>query len=187
MHIKFLVYTDGACSGNPGPGGWGVVLINQTQKQVIEMGGHAAESTNNQMEMTAVGKTLRYIVDHLPSILIDGRKVTKATATICTDSKYVIQGLEEWLPNWLRNNFRTSAGKPVKNEVFWKRLHQLMEQLRALHCIVEFKYVPGHSGVALNERADKIAQAYSKQQRIALFNGSTTDFTALTGIKLPTT
>lgn len=185
MHIKFLVYTDGACSGNPGPGGWGVVLVNQTQKHVVEMGGHAAESTNNQMEMTAVGKTLRYLTD----ILTSDQYPPKANfdVTICTDSKYVIQGIEEWLPNWLRNNFRTSAGKPVKNEVFWKRLHQLMEQLRTHRCKVEFKYVPGHSGVALNERADKIAQAYSKKQKITLFEGTTSDFTAVTGIKLPTT
>ena len=131
------IYTDGACRGNPGPGGWGVLLkFNGTEKT---MHGGEQETTNNRMELTAAIMGLESLTRDCP-------------VRIYTDSKYVLQGITEWIDNWKKKGWKTAARKPVKNDDLWKRL----DIARSRHK-VEWKWVKGHSGDPGNERADELA------------------------------
>ena len=134
---KIEVYTDGACSGNPGPGGWGVLL--RYGKHEKELCGGEAETTNNRMEMMAVIQAL----DALNS---------KCHVDLYTDSKYVMQGVNEWMAGWKRNGWRTAAKKPVKNVELWQALDELVKQHN-----VKWFWVKGHSGHPGNEMADELA------------------------------
>lgn len=136
--MTVTMYTDGACSGNPGPGGWGTVLIYG--KHRMEMSGGEAETTNNRMEMMAVIRGMEAL-----------KRASKVD--IYTDSTYVLKGMTEWLEGWKKNGWRTAARKPVKNVDLWQRLDQ------ALDCHeVNWNWVKGHSGVPENERADELAR-----------------------------
>lgn len=131
------IYTDGACRGNPGAGGWGVLLrYGENEKHLC---GAAAATTNNRMELTAAIEALKAL------------KVP-AQVRLWTDSKYVLQGITEWLPNWKKRNWRTSANKPVKNADLWQDL----DTARARHSI-DWRWVKGHSGDPGNEAADLLA------------------------------
>ncbi|MDX2074598.1 MAG: ribonuclease HI [Alphaproteobacteria bacterium] len=131
------IFTDGACSGNPGPGGWGAVLrYGKTEK---EISGGEADTTNNRMEMTAVIEALRSLK-------------TPCIANITTDSKYVIQGMTEWLPGWKARGWKTADKKPVKNVDLW----QALEEEVSRHD-VRWNWVRGHDGHPENERADALA------------------------------
>jgi len=131
------IYTDGACRGNPGIGGWGATLMyNGTQKELY---GGEQETTNNRMEMMAVIKALMALKE--PSDLV-----------INSDSKYVLSGINEWLPNWKKRNWKTAGNKPVKNVDLWKQLDTLTQS----HDI-KWVWVKGHSGNPGNERADALA------------------------------
>ena len=133
------MYTDGACRGNPGPGGWGVVLRFQDSHKTLQ--GYAAETTNNRMELTAV---------------IEGLKALKRSCEVelFTDSRYVMQGLTEWLDNWKRNGWKTAAKKPVKNVDLWQQLEDEVSQHK-----VDWNWVKGHAGIEGNEQADQLANA----------------------------
>lgn len=133
------IYTDGACSGNPGPGGWGAVLISGNTEK--ELSGGEADTTNNRMEMMAVIKALKALK-------------RDCNITIFTDSKYVLQGLTEWLPNWKKRGWKTADKKPVKNVDLWQEL----DMLAAKHTIT-WQWVKGHNGDVNNERADALARA----------------------------
>ncbi len=136
-HVE--IFTDGACSGNPGPGGWGAVLrYGEVEK---EISGGEADTTNNRMEMTAVIEALRSLKKPC---------VTK----IYTDSKYVMQGMQEWLPGWKARGWKTADKKPVKNVDLWQQL----EEECARH-EVHWHWVKGHDGHPENERADALAVA----------------------------
>ncbi|MEC9223862.1 MAG: ribonuclease HI [Pseudomonadota bacterium] len=131
------MYTDGACRGNPGKGGWGVLLrYGNTEKTLY---GGEELTTNNQMELTAVIKGLEAL--NKPCKLI-----------ITTDSKYVLSGITEWINNWKRHNWKSSNKKPVKNIQLWKRLDELAEKHQ-----IEWDWVKGHSGHQENEIADQLA------------------------------
>jgi ribonuclease HI len=137
MTDTVVIYTDGACRGNPGPGGWGVIL---SYKGVVkELYGGEKETTNNRMELTAA---------------IQGLEVLKKQCKVelNTDSKYVLQGITEWLPNWKKRGWKTASNKPVKNEDLWRRL----DAAGSKHTI-EWKWVKGHSGHKENDRADELA------------------------------
>lgn len=138
------LYTDGACKGNPGPGGWAYILRHPKSGQEREESGGAAETTNNQMEMMAVISGLQALT-------------RRSQVEVITDSTYVAKGSREWMPNWKKNNWRRREGKswkPVKNEELWKLLDQLLSQ----H-LVKFTLVKGHSGHPENERCDELAVA----------------------------
>ncbi len=137
MNTQVVMYTDGACRGNPGPGGWGVVLNYQDNRKTLR--GYAAETTNNRMELTAVIEGLRALN-------------RSCRVEINTDSKYVMQGINEWIANWKRNGWKTAARKPVKNFDLWQ---QLDEEVAAHN--VDWKWVKGHSGIEGNELADQLA------------------------------
>ena len=137
-------YTDGACSGNPGPGGWGALLVARDGETVLkerEINGGEGETTNNRMELMAAIAALEAL--ERPS-----------TLTVVTDSAYVKGGITAWLMGWKRNGWRTSTRKPVKNEDLWRRL----DAAAARHQ-VEWEWVKGHAGHPENERADALARA----------------------------
>ena len=143
--------TDGACSGNPGPGGWGA-LLRFEDGSVEEFGGHAPDTTNNRMELQAALEVLQRL-EQLPR---------HPDLTLRTDSKYLIDGLSSWMAGWKRKGWRTAAGKPVLNQDLW----QALDQARLVD--VPLRYVKGHSGDPDNDRVDQIAVAYSKGRQQAL-------------------
>lgn len=134
---RVIAFTDGACSGNPGPGGWGVVLRSGEHER--EIFGGEAETTNNRMELTAAIQALQAL-----------RETCEVELT--TDSTYVKDGITRWLRNWKSNGWKTAAKKPVKNRDLWEQL----EAQTARH-VVEWQWVKGHSGHPDNERADALA------------------------------
>ena len=136
MSIK--VYTDGACKGNPGPGGWGVYIkFNNEEKDLY---GGNPETTNNQMEMQAALEALKYLKDKDEAI------------KLYTDSNYLRQGITDWIHKWKLNNWRTAAKKPVANRDLWIEISDLNEKMN-----VEWNWVKGHAGDPGNERADQLA------------------------------
>ena len=136
MSIK--VYTDGACKGNPGPGGWGVYI--QSNEDEKELYGGNPETTNNQMEMQAALEALKHLKDENEVI------------ELYTDSNYLRQGITEWIHKWKKNNWKTAAKKPVANRDLWIEISDLNEKMS-----VEWNWVKGHAGDPGNERADELA------------------------------
>jgi len=133
------IFTDGACSGNPGPGGWGAIMrFNGSEK---EFSGGEAETTNNRMEMMAAIAALEQLS-------------RPCTVRIHTDSTYLKDGITQWIHNWKRNGWRTKARKPVKNVDLWQRLDKTIEQHE-----ISWHWVKGHAGHPENERADDLARA----------------------------
>jgi ribonuclease HI len=132
-------YTDGACKGNPGPGGWGALLVCGEHRK--ELFGGEVETTNNRMELKAVIEALNALK-------------RSAKVRLHTDSQYVHKGISLWLPGWKRKGWKTAAGKPVKNQDLW----QALEQAAQSHT-VEWIWVKGHAGHPGNERADELANA----------------------------
>lgn len=148
--IKSL-YTDGACSGNPGPGGWGVV-VNFADGSVYEMGGAEVQTTNNRMELQAAISALKIVAGF------------HQTEPLClyTDSEYVKKGITQWIAAWKKNGWKTSQGKPVQNQDLWETLDSLNSP------IVQWQYVKGHSGDEGNDRCDAIARAFAEGQNPSL-------------------
>ena len=143
-----VIYTDGACLGNPGPGGWAAIM--QYQDKTREISGSEKLTTNNRMEMTAIIQALTHIRNN------------KHPIHLHTDSKYVMQGMEEWLPNWRKNGFRTASKKTVKNKELWLSLENCSQQLK-----IKWFWVRGHDGCTGNERADELAKAAARQAQTA--------------------
>ncbi|WP_172300184.1 ribonuclease HI [Pseudoruegeria sp. HB172150] len=139
-----FAYTDGACSGNPGPGGWGVLLLAKDGDTVLkerELKGGEAETTNNRMELMAAIRALEAL----------GRP---SEITVVTDSAYVKNGVTGWIHGWKRNGWKTSGGKPVKNVELWQRLDEAQARHR-----VTWEWIKGHAGHPENEKADELARA----------------------------
>ncbi len=137
MSEVVTIYTDGACKGNPGPGGWGAVLVRGEHER--ELFGGEAHTTNNRMELLAVIRALEALK-------------RPCRVRLYTDSKYVQQGIRDWIHTWKRNGWRTADRKPVKNQALWQEL----DHLAARHDI-EWHWVKGHAGHPENERADALA------------------------------
>ncbi len=131
------IYTDGACKGNPGPGGWGAILLYGDKRK--EISGGEPETTNNRMEMTAALEALKALK-------------SPCEVHLHTDSQYLRQGMTEWLPGWVRRKWKSSTGKPVKNRDLWEALVS-----EAARHEMHWHWVKGHSGHPLNERADELA------------------------------
>ena len=137
MSLKVVMYTDGACRGNPGPGGWGVLLRHNGHEKTLY--GAEAETTNNRMELMAAIQALESLT-------------RPCKVRLTTDSQYVMKGIQEWMVNWKRRGWKTAAGKPVKNVDLWQRLD---EATRAHD--IDWAWVKGHSGHPENEQADALA------------------------------
>lgn len=131
------IFTDGACRGNPGPGGWGALLRYGDNERTLCGGEH--ETTNNRMELMAVIKGL-------------GALQRPCEVRVTSDSTYVLKGIQEWMPNWKKKGWKTASKKPVKNVDLWQQLDQLVEMHR-----IDWQWVKGHSGHAENEIADQLA------------------------------
>ncbi len=143
---KITIYTDGACSGNPGPGGWGALLIYaDSQKEIME---GAFETTNNRMELTAAIQALNTLKE-------------PCKVTLHTDSTYVKDGITKWIDNWKNNGWRTAARKPVKNADLWQALDAAVSRHK-----ITWKWVKGHNGDEGNERADELANMGLNNYRI---------------------
>jgi ribonuclease HI len=141
------IYTDGACIGNPGPGGWGAIIFDGAEGR--ELSGRFRRTTNNRMEMRAAIEALE--------VLDQPRRVE-----IFTDSSYLRDGVTSWIKRWLRNGWRTAAGSPVKNADLWKRLLRAQER-HSPGGGVTWHWVRGHAGHRLNDRADRLANAAARQ------------------------
>jgi ribonuclease HI len=132
------IFTDGACRGNPGPGGWGVLLRYKGKERALQ--GAEARTTNNRMEMLAAISALEALRRRCDVILT-------------TDSKYLRDGIKQWLPGWKKRGWKTASRKPVKNEDLWRRLDDLVSKHN-----IDWRWVKGHSGHEENERADRLAR-----------------------------
>ena len=137
MVESVIIYTDGACRGNPGPGGWGVLL--KYKGKIKELYGGEQNTTNNRMELMAA---------------IQGLEILSRACNVqlYTDSKYVLQGITEWMPSWKKRGWKTAAKKPVKNEDLWRKLDSATQKPD-----IDWQWVNGHSGNTGNDRADKLA------------------------------
>ncbi len=138
--LDYIIYTDGACLGNPGPGGWATIIFDKKNEKRIQRVGSELTTTNNRMELTAIIESLRTIP--LQSNLI-----------VFTDSKYVINGIESWIFQWKKNNWLASNKKKVKNKDLWILLDSLTKNLK-----IKWNWVKGHSGDRFNEEVDKLAR-----------------------------
>jgi ribonuclease HI len=143
MDKEVIVYTDGACSGNPGPGGWGATI--KIEDETFEIFGGEDNTTNNRMELIAAIKALEY--------LNENHKIT-----LYTDSNYVKDGITKWIFNWKKNNWKTSTKKPVKNSDLWIQLDEIQNKRE-----VKWNWVKGHAGNLGNERADELARMGIKE------------------------
>jgi ribonuclease HI len=138
---QVTIYTDGSCLGNPGPGGWAAII--QGGGITTELSGGMNDTTNNRMELTAA---------------LEGLESTDASRVrLVTDSQYVIKGIEEWMPNWQRNNWRTQGNTPVKNADLWRRMAMAIKSVD-----LKLEWVKGHSGHPMNERCDSLAQEQAR-------------------------
>ena len=141
-NTKLQIYTDGACLGNPGPGGWAAIIIENGQERVFS--GNDNMTTNNRMELLAIIKALESFNENLELI-------------IYTDSKYVINGITSWIKNWEANSWKNSTKQPVKNVDLWKKL-----DMNAKKHNIEWIWVKGHSGNFFNEKVDEIARSQAQ-------------------------
>ncbi|MAI60280.1 MAG: ribonuclease HI [Rickettsiales bacterium] len=144
MSNKFIIYTDGACIGNPGKGGWAAIILDDKNKKIV-LSGAEKYTTNNKMELTATIKALKHLKD-------------KSEIIIFTDSKYVIDGINNWIFKWKQNNWKTANKKEVKNKDLWLNLYKCIN----FH-VVNWKWVKGHSGDTLNEEVDKLARGEAEK------------------------
>jgi len=151
-----VVFTDGASKGNPGRGGWGVIVV-RPDGQVTELGGGAALTTNNKMELTGAIRALTHLLG------ISG------PVSIYSDSTYVIQGMSGWVHGWKRRGWKTTTGADVLNRDLWEELADLVAGRRPQ--TIAWHYVRGHIGIPGNERVDEIADSFAAQQPIALYDG----------------
>ncbi|MBI4155976.1 MAG: ribonuclease HI [Candidatus Zambryskibacteria bacterium] len=147
-----IIFSDGAARGNPGPGGWGAIIL--TPDTAIELGGRETHTTNNRMELLAVISALESVRSH-------------EEITIHTDSAYVINGITRWVKGWQKNKWKTSKKEEVLNKDLWQRLLKTTK-----HKIIHWKLIKGHSGTPGNERCDVIATGFADQNPPVLYNGS---------------
>ncbi|MCX6701939.1 MAG: ribonuclease HI [Candidatus Zambryskibacteria bacterium] len=150
--MNTVIFTDGSARGNPGPGGWGAVIIEEDS--VMEVGGREEHTTNNRMELTAVISVLESIPN-------------EREMTIYTDSAYVVSGITRWVIGWKKNKWKTSQKEKVLNKDLWEKLVEA-----TTHKVIDWKLIKGHSGTAGNERCDVIATSFADKVPIVLYNGS---------------
>lgn len=153
-----VIFSDGACSGNPGAGGWGAIVATPDGR-VWELGDRNPLTTNNQMELTATIEALRSVADR------------EEVISLYTDSLYVIHGITKWIWGWQKRGWKTAEGKDVLNRDLWSELSAIVAN-RKKHGPIEWKFARGHSGIPGNERADEIAVAFAQSLHPKLYRGS---------------
>lgn len=165
MKNHITIFTDGSARGNPGPGGWGAIVIypQKNDMRVRELGGNEAHTTNNRMELMGAIKAIEFTKKTINDSLV--------TIHLYSDSQYVIKGMTEWISNWKAKGWRTANKKPVLNQDLWQALSDVARNLK-----IEWKYVAGHSGHDANERCDEIATTFADNESTKLFNGLMTEY-----------
>jgi ribonuclease HI len=154
-----VIFCDGACSGNPGPGGWGAIIATPNGT-ITELGAGDPSTTNNRMELLATISALLHV------------RAVAGPVMMCTDSTYVIRGVTQWVFGWRKRGWTTAEGKPVLNQDLWEELSRLAGERNRVHeNKIEWHYVRGHTGVPGNERCDEIAVSFSKGEHVKLFRG----------------
>ena len=148
--MKYKIYTDGACSGNPGPGGW-AARVKFADGRIHELGGPNSQTTNNRMELQAAIEALKFLGPH-------------EDITMVTDSEYMIKGITMWIHGWKKRGWITAAKKPVLNQDLWEELDELNNK------DIKWEYTRGHAGNEDNERCDQIAQSFSKGEQPKLIS-----------------
>lgn len=151
------IFTDGSSKGNPGPGGWGVVLAHD--EKVVELGDREKLTTNNRMELTACIRALEFTISN--------SQFSNKPVRLYTDSEYVLKGITQWIHNWQKKGWKTTAKKPVENQDLWQELLKVTEGKD-----IEWKIIRGHAGIPANERCDEIATSYADSTPTHLYNGS---------------
>jgi len=160
-HFPTVIFTDGACSGNPGPGGWGSIVAF-SDGTVRELGGGIKETTNNRMEMVAAIRAL--------AVLEPPEQLPQSSIVLYTDSVYLIRGITQWIWGWRSRGWKSSEGKDVANRDLWEELSRQVARIKP--ATIEWKYVRGHCGYPGNERCDEIAVSYSLSKPERLYVGS---------------
>lgn len=155
-----VIFCDGASKGNPGPGGWGAVVV--FSDRVAEIGGGENATTNNRMEITGAVSALSFAKE---------KNGADVPVKIFTDSKYLINGATSWLFNWQKNGWQTKDKRDVLNRDLWEKLSELVSDFK-----IKWQYVPGHSGFVLNERVDEIASSFAEGRNPELFVGALADY-----------
>jgi len=167
--LPIIVFTDGAAKGNPGPGGWGVIIVTP-DRRVTELGGGSPHTTNNRMELSGAIAALEHVAGHAGPVAIH------------TDSTYVIHGITQWVSGWRRRGWKTAQGGDVMNRELWEQLSGLVGARARGE--IDWRWVRGHAGTPGNERVDEIAVAFSLQGIVDLYNGPLDDY-ALPILDLP--
>jgi ribonuclease HI len=163
MHDRtIIVYADGGAAGNPGPGGWGAIVLTPDD-EVAELGGGAPHTTNNRMELTAAIEALRYL------------RGVEERVTLYSDSTYVVRGISQWIKAWKKRGWKTVEGSEVLNRDLWETLDRLASE-RGLRGAIMWHHVPGHAGIGGNERADQIASACAAGQPPDLYRGPLSEY-----------
>jgi ribonuclease HI len=166
MQNEWWIVTDGACSGNPGPGGYGLILRSPADR-VTEAGGAEVHTTNNRMELLALIDGLERVEKEIE----DGGRIH-----FVTDSSYVLNGTLKFLPAWRKRDFVTTEGKPVANREMWERMARILDLLRERAVVIRSTLVPGHAAIEINERADVIAVTFRDRRSLGLFSGNIKDY-----------
>ena len=160
---NLIIYGDGACSGNPGPGGWGSIVISS--RNVTELGGGHPATTNNRMEMTAILEALNFCAHRYSQGEVE-------SIQIFTDSVYLIRGITQWIFGWKKRGWKNAENEEVSNKDIWIELDKTVQLVKKkINCPLKWNFVKGHTGVEGNERCDVIAVAFSKEQYVDLYRG----------------
>lgn len=160
MQSHITIFTDGASSGNPGPGGWGAIISYDSQ--ITELGGREDKTTNNRMELSAVLEALLFVVD---------QNLNSSPITLYTDSSYVANGINSWIKGWQRRNWTNQAGQVIANVDLWQKMAQVLPDVS-----LKIVNVSGHSGIPGNEQADKIATGFIKDSNFRLYHGAESEY-----------
>ena len=168
LSTSLTIYTDGSSLGNPGPGGWGALLLDgeKPSSRVVELGGYEANTTNNKMELQALISALEYLSES---------GTTDHDITVFADSKYVLHGLTDWINGWERKGWRKADGKPVLNQELWRPLVDLKRFLETDNKLF-FEHVKAHAGHTYNERVDDIARGFATDKTFDLYDGAYCDY-----------
>jgi len=164
MDKPYYIVSDGACMKNPGPGGWGLIVVTPSE-HVVEFGGSEGASTNNRMELMGFYRGLQEVYRQAKTE--PGNKILHAIS----DSKYVLDGAEKYIHSWKRNGWKTAAGGEVKNQELWEKIAKGLDLFRQIGFTIEYELVKGHAGNDANERADQIAVKYSRTEAVDLYEG----------------
>ncbi|MBP9821265.1 MAG: ribonuclease HI [Candidatus Pacebacteria bacterium] len=160
---SLVIFTDGSSLGNPGPGGWGAVLVFQKLDEVFELGGNKTKTTNNEMELTAIIGALAHA------------SMNTVPVHVFTDSSYAINGITKWVHGWKRAGWITKDKKPVSHQAIWEQLDNLISS-RETRAGVTWHHVPGHVGVPGNERCDEIATSFASGKPTTLYRGKLSQY-----------